>query len=298
MKGVQLGDSVMDTRQTGVALMAVSAIVFSSAGTFTKGVEAAAWTVIFWRGLAASMFTLGYLGWRGAVLDEVRQLKGPGVAVTLMWAAGTAAFIPAFKLSSVANVALVFGAAPFIAAAGAWIFLREVPAMRVVIASFAAFAGVVVVVSGSMGSSAWQGDLLALFMTCMMAGTMVIYRAYPATPAALPAALSSVVLLPIAMVAGDPMSVDATELPVLVAFGLVFALASVTQGEGARRLPASETALLSILELPLAPVLALLVLGAVPGHETVIGGGVIFLAVVYSQSDLAWFKLLFWRKKQ
>ncbi len=270
-------------RRLGVLLVVVSACVVSSAGSFTKAVETDAWGVIFWRGLAAAGFTLCYLMARGKVRAELRVFGWPAALVTLLMAAGTAAFIPAFKLSSVANVALIYAAAPFIAAAFAWAMIGERPGWRVTLASLAALAGVGVIVSGSFGGLALHGDLLALVMTVMMAGVVVVYRMYPATTAALPAALSSVVLLPVALVLGDPLSVPAGDMPVLVVFGMVFAVASVTLSEGARRLPPGETALLSTLEMPMAPVLALVVLGEVPQTPAMLGGGVIFAAVLWSQ---------------
>jgi len=270
--------------RAGVVLVVVSAIVFSTAGIFTKGVTTQAWDIIFWRGVAASGFTLGYLMLRGALWHEIRAFNGPALAVTVMMAAGTAAFIPAFKLSSVANVALIYGAAPLITALLSWITLREAPTRTVSIASLAAFAGVVIIVSGSLGSIQIVGDLLALFMTLMMAGTMVVYRRYPETTAALPAALSSITLLPVALMFGAPLAVPSADLPVLALFGLVFALASVTLSEGARRLPAPETALLSILEMPLAPVFAFVILGAQPPVQVILGGAVILCAVIWSQT--------------
>ena len=143
--------------------------------------------------------------------------------------------------------------------------------------------GVLIIVSASFGSSRLTGDFLALFMTLMMSGTMVVYRKFPLTTAALPAALSSVVLLPFSLSFGDPFAVQTHELLTLIAFGLFFAVASVTLSEGARRLPSAETALLSTLEMPLAPVLAFLVLAEVPTSSTIVGGTIIFLAVVWSQ---------------
>lgn len=274
----------MNVRQHGVVLVVVSAVVFSFAGIFTKGVAAAAWDVIFWRGVAASLFTFGYLALRGDLLREMQQFGWPALLATCLLGAGTAAFIPAFKLSSVANVALIYGAAPFIAAALSWVVLREAPTRAVAIASVIAFGGVLLILSGSLRGPAWRGDLLALFMTCMMAGSMVLYRAYPETTAALPAALSSVVLLPFAAFWGDPMSVATGEFPVLLLFGLVFAVASVTLSEGARRLPSAETALLSILEMPLAPVLALVILAEWPSLGTIVGGVLIVAAVAWSQT--------------
>ena len=273
----------MTTRTSGVILVIISAIVFSSAGIFTKGVDTEAWGVIFWRGLSAAIFTFGYLILRGALKSELAAFRLPTLVVTIMMAAGTAAFIPAFKLSSVANVALIYAAAPFIAAAMAWAFIGERPSRTVVIASLAAFAGVLIIVSGSLGKVALVGDALALFMTVMMAGSMVIFRRYPETTAALPNALSSIVLLPAALMFGAPLAAPTAELPILVAFGLVFAIASVTLSEGARRLPSAETALLSTLEMPLAPVLAYLILAEAPTVQVLAGGAIILVSVVWSQ---------------
>lgn len=270
-------------RQIGVALVVLSAIVFSSAGTFTKGVDTGADGVIFWRGLAAAGFTVAYLGVTGRLRSEWARFGRAAVVATVLMSVGTAAFLPAFKLTSVANVALIWAAAPLLSAAMAWAALGEVPTGRVLLASLAAVLGVGVIVSGSLKQGSLIGDGLALVMTIMMAATMVVYRARPDTPAALPAAVSSVLLMIGVWLVADPMGVVAGEMPILVLFGLVFAVASVTMLEGARRLPASETALIGALETPLAPVLALLVIGEVPSLQTCIGGTIIFAAVLWSQ---------------
>ena len=41
-------------RPLGIGLIIVSALFFSTAGVFTKGVSADAWSVIFWRGVFAA----------------------------------------------------------------------------------------------------------------------------------------------------------------------------------------------------------------------------------------------------
>jgi len=53
------------THTIGVVLVCISAIAFSMAGLFTKGVSAEAWSVIFWRGVSAAAFTFVYVIWRG-----------------------------------------------------------------------------------------------------------------------------------------------------------------------------------------------------------------------------------------
>lgn len=277
-------DAKTTSRTAGVILVVVSAIVFSSAGIFAKGVSADAWTIIFWRGIAAATFTLIYMILRCGFWTEVKAFGIPALLVTIMGGAGTAAFIPAFKLSTVANVALIYAAVPFVAAALSWVFINEKPTRTVLIASLAAMVGVLIIVSNSFGSSRILGDLLAFFMTLMMAGIMVIYRKYPDTTAALPAALSSIILLPCAVLFSTPSDVLSNELSILALFGLVFAVASVTLSEGARRLPSAETALLSILEMPLAPILAVLILSEAPTPQAIVGGLIILCAVVWSQT--------------
>ena len=48
----------------GRALVALSAVAWSTAGIFTKGVEADVWTVLLWRGLLAAGVMSAWLAWR------------------------------------------------------------------------------------------------------------------------------------------------------------------------------------------------------------------------------------------
>ncbi|MCP4389925.1 MAG: EamA/RhaT family transporter, partial [Gammaproteobacteria bacterium] len=53
--------------------------------------------------------------------------------------------------------------------------------------------------------------------------------------------------------------------------------------EGARRLPAAETALISALETPLAPIWAFMLFAELPTRYTIVGGAIILIAVFGSQ---------------
>lgn len=270
-------------RGLGVLLLVISATAFSTAGLFTKGVEAGAWSVIFWRGLSAGAFTLVYLALLGRLRSELAAMGRSGWAVALIGAAGTAAYIPALKITSIANVTLIYAAVPLLAAALAWAWVGERPTRRVSLCCLAAFLGVLVIVRGSLGRPELLGDLLALAMTLCLACILVIYRRYPETPAGAPALLMSLLLLPPALLFSEPLATSAGETWILVAFGLVFALASVTMLEGARRIPAAEAALLSAMETPLAPFWGWLLLGDLPPAVTWIGGAFIMAAVLASQ---------------
>jgi len=266
----------------GVTLLVTAAVTYSTAGLFTKGVVASAWAVIFWRGLFAAAFTTGWTLGRGTFRRSFFRMGSSGWAVGIVGALGTAAFIPAFKLTSIANVALIYAVAPMIAALLAWLAIKERIALRTAVGSALALLGVGIIVSGSVGQISLEGDGLALVMTLAMATIMVIYRKYPDTPSAGPAVLQSLFLLPPSYLLGSPFDTAPHEILILAAFGLLFAIASVTLAEGAKRVSSGQTALFSALETPLAPVLAYLLLSEVPSLATVMGGSLVLVAVLIS----------------
>lgn len=274
---------VLSPASYGAALIIGAAVMWSSACLFAKGVAADAWTIIFWRGIFAAVVTIAWLAARGVITREARRFGWPEVLATILMAAGTAAFISAFKLTSVANVALIYAGAPFFAAAIAWVWLREAPGRKVMAASVAAFGGVALIVGGSFNGGGIAGDALALFMTVMMAGAMVVYRRWPDTGTALPAAASSLVLIPFAYALSAPFEAAAGDIALIACFGVIFAAASIMLMAGAARLPSAEAALLSALETPLAPIWAWLILSEVPAATTLTGGAVIMAAVVASR---------------
>ncbi|WP_168193086.1 DMT family transporter [Rhodophyticola sp. CCM32] len=266
----------------GVIFLIVSALAFSSTGVFSKGVEATAWEVIFWRAVFASLSTTAFVASRSALRSEFLEMGRAGLVVGVIGAAGTAALIPAFKLTDIANVALIYAAAPFIAALLAWRVIGEKVSKRTALGAAAALAGVLIIVAGSIGSVHLLGDGLALIMTTVMASIMVLYRANPHTPSSGPSVLQSLFLIPLALLFGHPLQTAPIEIAILAAFGVFHAIASVTLAEGAKRVPAGQTALLGALETPLAPILAFLILAEIPAFATIFGGAIVLIAVLAS----------------
>jgi drug/metabolite transporter (DMT)-like permease len=271
------------THRLGVILVLVSALVFSTAGIFTKGVHAGAWDIIFWRGLFGTGFTVLYVWWRGSFTSDFFRMGKTGWAAAIVGASGTAAYIPAFKLTTIANVSLIYAATPMVSALLAWWWIGERAGKTVLLASAVSLLGVFIIVGGSVGGLHLTGDLLACYMVLAMAVGFVIYRKFPNTPAAGPSALSSILLMPFAFVFGAPFSNSFPEIAIMVAFGLVFAIASITLSEGAKRLPAAETSLLSILEVVFAPLFAWAIFSEIPALATLAGGALILAGVLATQ---------------
>jgi len=271
-------------RFLGIWLLIISAIFFSTAGVFSKGISADAWTIIFWRGIFAVACGLLYLVVIGRLWDEVRRFRGSAIALSLIYASGTAAFIPAFKLTSIANVALIWSTAPVLAGLFAWWLFGQRVSFGFAMACAAVLGGTFIIVYGSFGGSGLAGDLLALLMTLMMVLIMMVFRRFPETPATLPTVSSSVLLLPICWYLGDPFVAEPAEIALMALFGVTFVIASITLAQGSKFLSPGETALLSISESPWAIILAMLLLAEFPSMQTVIGGSIIMASVLWYQS--------------
>ncbi|MGB0865228.1 MAG: DMT family transporter [Granulosicoccaceae bacterium] len=267
-------------RLIGIVLVTLSAVTFSTAGLFVKGVSAGSYAIVFWRSLGAIAAIFTYTYCKGQLKNEQQNFGSVAWAVSIVGALGTLAFVPAFKYTSIANVSIIYAAAPFVSAGIAYLWMREIPARATLYGSVVVVLGVAIIFGESVGQSQLLGDLLALIMTAFMALVVCIYRRYPNTSTLGPAAMMALLLVPVGFVFDTPFNIPTVEIGLCLLFGLVFALASVTLAEGARRLPAAQTSLLSALEMPLAPIWALLLFSETPALSTLIGGLLIAVAVV------------------
>jgi len=271
----------------GVTMVVISAIVFSLAGVFTKSISAGSWEIIFWRSFFSVIFIIAYVCLQGKLRIETLNMGRSGLAAAIISASGTAAFIPAFKYTTMANVILIYAAAPLIAALMAWIYVGERMTRKIMIGCGASIIGVLIIILGSnngFGSgNTIKGDLLALWMTISMAVFMVIYRKYPDTPAAGPTIFSNIILVSCAALFAAPFMVSSHDLWLCVIFGLTFSVAAITLAEGVKRISAGETAILSLLETPLAPLFGWMFFAEIPAGSTFIGGGLVLAAVLATQ---------------
>ena len=266
----------------GLLLITASAIAWSTAGYFTRLIPLDTASTLFWRGIFGALGMLLFI----CVHEPRRNFKAFGSLGIAGWsfaalgAFGMLCFVAALKQTSVAHVSIVYATVPLLAAGLAWLVMRERVSASAITASIAALAGVTVMVGlGHEGSLA--GDLLAFAMTGSMAVAMVLARRYQNIPmlaiSFLSAALSAIVVTPFAELAIP----DGTQLFHLALFGLTnSALGLALFSIGAKMLPAAETALIGALDAPLAPVWVLLAFGEVPSSATVVGGAVVFAAIL------------------
>jgi drug/metabolite transporter (DMT)-like permease len=268
----------------GIALVVAAAVAWSTAPFFTRLLPFDSWTILFWRGLFGAAMIAAILvslqGWNG--LRDFTRMDRTGWLVASLSTVGMVCFIPSLQLTSVSNVAIIIATGPFVTAALAWIWLREVPRLRTTLASIVALCGIAIIVGGARLGSDFLGIALAVIMTIAIAAMTVIVRHHRNTSMVAAAALSnilgSVVSIPFAQgIAG----ITAHDLFIFAMFGFFqVALGLSLYMLGSRLLPSSQAALIATLETPLMPFWVWLAFQEAPSSRALVGGALVMGAVI------------------
>lgn len=265
----------------GIVLVFVSALVFSLAGVLTKSIEAGAWTIACWRGLVGGILIGAYVAWlnRSKPPKEWFRLGKSGWIVAVVGSLASLAFIFAFKLTYVANVAVIYATAPFLAAGLSWWLIRERVWIRTLVSAFFSLVGVVIVVSGGLGTGSIVGDIVALLMAFGNALYMALIRMFRDSPVVLAGGVSALLLFAAGWFIVDPFAVTQLDAILLVLFGTSFAIAVILWTEGTRLISAAESGLIGSVETPFAILLAWLILAEIPPLASFVGGVIILVSV-------------------
>lgn len=276
------GDPAQHSSRLGALLIAGSAIAYSSAGFFTRLIKVDLWTLIFWRGVFSSAFLVSVglaqrrLRWREPFWGLDRWAW---IAVAFSTSA-TFCYLAALRSTTVADVAIVYGTAPFVTAGLAVVLVREATSAGTLLCSAVALTGVIVMFGDSRLSVYLGGDLLAVAMTVLMAVMIIAIRrsvSASLTLAAVSAGASAAVALPLA----HPAAPHLRQYAELALFGITqYGAGLLLLNEGAKRLAASRAALIGGLDVPLAPIWVWLAFAQIPNPATIAGGALVIAAVV------------------
>jgi drug/metabolite transporter (DMT)-like permease len=272
--------------RTGYLLVFLSALCWSLGGVIARFIEAPdPWTIVFWRSFWAALFLLGFMLWRDGPRGTLRLFLGmglPGLVVACCLTVSTSFFILALAHTTVANILLVQAGGPLIAALLSFVVLG----VRVSAATWAAIAAVIVgvgvMVSGSFGGGvSLVGDGLALVIVFAFSIATVMMRRFSHVRMTPATCLGVIIAAALAASQAATLKVSPVDMGFLFAFGAInLGLALAFFATGARLIAPAYTALLATFETLLGPVWVWLVHGEVPAGRTILGGGIVFAALL------------------
>ncbi|WP_343561541.1 DMT family transporter [Kiloniella sp. b19] len=278
---IRAGNQVRSDYRLGLLFITLSTLAWSTAGLFTRFIELDTATMLVWRGLfgGVGILAVAFFLQGRKLFRDLLHLGWAGWGFALISAGGMLCYINALRITTVAHVAIIYATAPFVAAALAWLVLKERPASSALKASLVSLAGIGIMVGLGVEGDLF-GDLLAFGMTLSLAFMMVISRRFRSLPVVAASGLSSLISGLVAVPFAESLAVSSFELGQLALFGLVnSAVGLLFFTLGAKLLPAIETALIGALDAPLAPIWVWLVFAETLGQATLYGGAIVLVAV-------------------
>jgi drug/metabolite transporter (DMT)-like permease len=274
-------------RRRGQLFVVLAAIAWSTAGVMQRELSVDTATQLtgraFFAALALSVFVV-FLS-RGHPISAFRAIGVAGLAVAALTAVASGMFILALNHATVANVLFMQAASPVAAALIAWAALGETISRRAAIAMGIAIAGVGLMVGGP-GSGGALGVSASFVMMLSFAVSIVIVRHRREVSMAPAICLSQVLVFLVAAPFAHAGAVTDRDLVLLALLGvgqMGLGLAFLTMG--ARLLPASEVALITLLEVVLGPLWVWISISEEPSATTIAGGIVVVLAVLLQATD-------------
>jgi drug/metabolite transporter (DMT)-like permease len=260
--------------------VALAAIAWSSAGLLQRELHVGVATQVAGRAFFALLALLVYVAarQRGRVVHSFRAIGRAGVAIAVLMAISSGAFIVALNHTSVANVLFTQALAPILAALLARTLGEPTP-RRTWLTMAIALAGVTVMVGGPGRPNA-LGLGLSFLVSASFAGILVITRHRRDVSMAPATCLSQAIVLLVAGPLASPGSVGARDVVFFVLIGVgQIGLGFVFLTVGARLIPAAEVALITLLEVVLGPLWVWIALSEQPGTATLVGGAIVLIAV-------------------
>ena len=270
----------------GALLVLGSATAWSFGGTIARYLSVTeSWTIVFWRAFFASVFLLWFMlhrqGLRGT-LQLFRARGWAGVAVGACFALASTCFVVALSYTTVANILLIQAGVPLIAALMAFLLFGERVPLNTWVAIAAVITGVGIMVSESLGGAVSPiGDGLAVLIALAFSGATVITRRH-AEVQMMPAVCTGTLMATCVAAAMTPaFAVSPIDLGLLFMFGAFnLGLGMAFFVTGAPLLPTAIAALIGIAEPVLGPLWVWLIHNEIPSHRTLIGGAVVFFALL------------------
>ena len=260
-------------------MVLAATVLWSTAGLFVRLVELDAWTILGWRSVFAALALLAIVALQQREANDTSVW--PSLAVVPVAVISMGAYVVSLKLTTVANVMVVYATVPFVAAGLAYFALRERPALSAIVASAIALVGVIIMVGGALSPQDSAGVAVAFAMTLAMGAQIVLARRFPNMNMALINMFAAVACAVIGLAIAQSSIPSARDLFVLMLFGVSnTALAYYFVLRGARLVPSAETGLISSLDVVLGPLWVWLMFSENPGQRALAGGTIALAAVV------------------
>ena len=273
-------------RPLGSAYVALAALMWSLAGILQRQLHMNLASQLSGRAIFAFLALLVFIAIaeRGQLVRSFRAIGRPGLAIAVLLAISSGAFITALNDTSVANVLIVQALVPLVAAllgrlAGEPVPARTWAAIGVAVAGFA-------VMAGAPTRPTLAGLVFSVITTLTFSAIIVVARRNANVSMAPATCLSQILVFAVFAPFAHAGELSGTNLGYVALLGIVqMGLGLFFLSLGARLISAAHVALITQLENVLGPLWVWLAGIEHPSAPTIAGGAIVIAAVAV---DVTW----------
>lgn len=267
----------------GIALTALAALSWSTAGLFPRIVSTDVFTTLFWRSAlgGASVLLVHALFTKRHDLPKLWRLTGPELWMSVASSGAMVFFIAAFFFTTVADVVFIYSAFPILTLLLSALLLRTSVYRIDVLCTLTVVFGMALIVWGQTSMHNLLGAGLSLIATVLFALITIGIKRYPQAQMIKVTYTGSF----IAALAMAPFATFGNTSTSDLAWLWLYGLLNVAVGFGlylmcVRRIKAVLASLVCMIEIPLAPLWVYVLFDEKVSQQSLIGGAVIVLAVL------------------
>ena len=273
----------MTNNAKGLALTSSGIFIMSLESLFIKYTTVSSMVLSFYLGIFIfiSMITTLLFKEKEYIKNAFKSSISILVLCAFIMGASNIFFISAIKITTVANVVIIFSTSALFSSLIAYLFYKEKITKNIFYASFFMFVGLFIIFNDKLEIGSIKGNIFAVFCTILLSLSFVILSRYKEMNRILLIAFAGLALSILAFFLSDDLTIDVNNILIIMLMGLVVSSFSrVLIGTGAKYINAAEMSLLMLIETIMAPIWVWIFLNEIPSTYTFVGGSIIILTLI------------------
>jgi len=270
----------------GPLLVALGGLFLSSGGTIFRSFEMTdPWTIYFWRSVfftpSVFLFIVLTTEKKSDLFLKFKNLGWVGLLCAILYATSSGAFMFAMKHTTVANVVFIISTQTFLLAISGYFFLKEKINLSTFIAILMAGAGLYIMIGTKISGGTALGNAFAFVIPVGFTIIVTLIRTFKTIDMVPAVAVSGVFAAVAGFFFSGSIAISLHDLILVFFFGaLQYAPGFICLTLGSRTTPSAKIGIFAFSEALAAPIWAWMFVNEVPPLGVLIGGAIIFLAIL------------------